>query len=167
MADLWIVDASPLIVLTKVGQAQLLESLAEQLIVPASVAAEVEAGPPADPARILLKSGFGASEVAREIPAAIRDRGLGKGETEVLALAHRQGAVAVIDDAAARRSANALGIRLIGSLGVIVRARLAGLLPGAGPVLQDLRQAGFRIDDLSIRKALQAVREPWPPDPDL
>ena len=50
------VNASPLILLAKVGQIDLLCNLTEQLVIPASVVQEIEQGPTHDPARQWLVS---------------------------------------------------------------------------------------------------------------
>ncbi|MBK8985627.1 MAG: hypothetical protein IPM39_06035 [Chloroflexi bacterium] len=50
----WVVNASPIIVLAKVGHAHLLPALADKIIVPQKVVDEINAGPSADPARLWL-----------------------------------------------------------------------------------------------------------------
>ena len=88
---------------------------------------------------------------------------LGAGESAVLshALINR-GWTAVVDDGAARRCARALAIPLLGTLGLVFRARLASLIPVAVPVLQAIQAQGFRLDDEVIRLALrQTVGESW------
>jgi predicted nucleic acid-binding protein len=111
VAERWIADASPLITLAKIGQARLLEELADELLIPAAVAEEVLAGQRGDPARVLIESGFGRRVSPRALASRVLSWGLGRGETEVLSLAaERAGAKAVIDDAAARRCADALGL---------------------------------------------------------
>lgn len=162
MDELWVTDASPVIVLAEVGQAHLLEEQASELFMPEAVAAEILAGPPADPERALLEGGFGHRTVATEIPARILEWGLGRGETEVLALARQRHATAVVDDAAARRCAAALGLQMIGTLGVVLRAKRTGRIDSAAEVIEALRRAKLRIDDQSIRIALASVGEDWP-----
>src|SRR4051812_18351102 len=67
-----------------------------------------------------------------EIPSAIADWELGPGETAVLALAHAErGALAVIDDREARRCARSLAIPLIGTLGLVLRAKQDGRIAAA------------------------------------
>lgn len=51
MSNKWVVNASPLILLAKVGHLDLLSKLAEEVIIPASVVNEVKQGPPDDPAQ--------------------------------------------------------------------------------------------------------------------
>ena len=162
MDDLWVADASPLIVLAKAGQAPLLAAPGRQLLIPEAVASEVLAGPATDPGRRLLESGFGRRVAAAEIPGRVLEWGLGRGETEVLAVAMaRPRSTAVLDDAAARRCAAALGVPVIGTLGVVVRAKRVGAIESAAVVVQALRRADFRIDDQQVRTALASVGEAW------
>lgn len=162
MDDRWVTDASPLIALAKAGHAQLLGESARQLLIPEAVVSEVLAGPATDPGRRLLESGFGRRVAAAEIPSRLLEWGLGRGETEVLALAmETAGTTAVLDDAAARRCAAALGVPVIGTLGVIVRAKHVGRIESAAAILQSLRRENFRIDDETVRTALASVGETW------
>jgi predicted nucleic acid-binding protein len=71
---------------------------------------------------------------------------LGPGELEVLALTGEcADAVAVLDDRLARRAALSLGLRLTGTLGLLLDAKRAGLIPALEPSLDDLQRLGFRI----------------------
>jgi len=71
---------------------------------------------------------------------------LGPGETEVLALAlETVDSLAIIDDGPARRMAQALGIKLTGTLGLLIDAKTAGLIPAVAPVLDQLEGLRFRI----------------------
>lgn len=58
MSEIWVVNASPLIVLAKVGRLDVLEGMA-RILVPAAVRAEILAGPVDDLARQALESGWG------------------------------------------------------------------------------------------------------------
>lgn len=162
MADRWIVDASPLIALAKVGQTSLLQELSAELLIPGAVAEEVHAGLPDDPARLLLESGLGEVISPRDISPRLSAWSLGRGETEVLALGlERQGTTVVIDDAAARRCASALHVPMIGTLGVVVRARRLGKIVSAAAVFRSLREAGFHLDERTIRRVVGGIGEHW------
>lgn len=161
MDDVWVADASPLIALAKVGHDQLLHELPDRLLIPEAVASEVLSGPPDDPGRTLLEGGFGLRVEAVTIPARLLEWGLGNGETQVVAVALETGGTAVLDDAAARRCAAALGVPMIGTLGVVVRAKRIGRIESAEAVLRALRRADFRIDEAVARRALLAVGENW------
>jgi predicted nucleic acid-binding protein len=106
----WIIDASPLILLGKAGQLDWLLQMG-RIVVPESVAAEVVAGAPDDPARRWLEAPQGAASIVRD-DAATNDLlawDLGAGEIAVIATAMANpGYEAVLDDAAARRCAMVL-----------------------------------------------------------
>jgi len=71
---------------------------------------------------------------------------LGLGETEVLALAlESSDAIVVLDDAMARRVAESLNLKLIGTLGVLLSAKRAGLIAAVAPMLDQLQALRFRI----------------------
>lgn len=160
MPDTWITDASPLIALAKVGRAQLLEDLSDELLVPEAVASEVLEGPAADPGRLLLEAGFGRRIAPRELSSRVLAWGLGRGESEVLALGLEiPDATVVVDDAAARRCAAALNLPMIGTLGIVLRAKRLGWIESASALLQSLRDVGFRVDDTTARTVLDSIGE--------
>jgi len=73
-------------------------------------------------------------------------RDLGPGETEVLMLAlESPEAVVVVDDALARHVPETLGLRLKGTLGLLLDAKRAGLIPAVGILLDQLQALRFRI----------------------
>jgi len=61
-----------------------------------------------------------------------------------------------LDDFKARKIADQLGLHVTGTIGVIVRAKLNGVIPSIKPVLQKMRETDFR---LSIEIELLASRE--------
>jgi predicted nucleic acid-binding protein len=91
-------------------------------------------------------------------------RSLGPGERSVLTWALSAGseALCVLDDAAARIEARRLGLALTGTLGVVLRAKLAGKLVAAAPLLEEAVTAGLYLDDAVLTAALAAVGESWP-----
>ncbi|REJ85553.1 MAG: DUF3368 domain-containing protein [Acidobacteria bacterium] len=69
------------------------------------------------------------------------------------------GCEAIVDDLEARRCAASLEISTTGTLGVILRARKAGLVPEARPVLQALLQQGLYLAPSLVVDALDLVGE--------
>ena len=63
----------------------------------------------------------------------------GEAEAIVLAIEHRA-ALLLVDERRARRTAAAAGIAVTGLLGVVARAKRAGMIDLAKPVLDDLIQ---------------------------
>jgi predicted nucleic acid-binding protein len=61
---------------------------------------------------------------------------LGRGEASVLALALESPyAVVILDDALGRRAAELLGVRMTGTLGLLLDAKKRGLIPHILPLL--------------------------------
>ena len=81
MAEVWVVNASPLIVLAKVGQLKLLKADDRELVIPEAVRDEVLQGPLDDPARQAIQSGFGAGSGSGALHPMELESGLGSGET--------------------------------------------------------------------------------------
>ena len=80
---------------------------------------------------------------------------LGGGESEVITVALSQpGTGTVLDDSQARKCAKLLNIPLIGSLGLILRARRENLIPLAKPAIERLISVGLYIDPKTIAEVL-------------
>jgi predicted nucleic acid-binding protein len=165
VSERWILNASPLIVLARVGQTRLFTALAERVMVPSAVAAEIDAGPDDDPARAILQARH--FEIIAAPPAApeLLNWDLGAGETAVLSVALAEpGWIAILDDAAARKCARSFSLPVKGTLAVVLLARQKGLIPSAVEVLRSIRASGFRLDDRVIEEALaRTVGERWSP----
>ncbi len=161
MTDIWVVNASPVIALAKAQHLHLLERSCRELLIPEAVATEILAGPPADPARQAVQSGWGHRVACPDIPPSLLEWGLGTGETAVLSLAAQRKLTTVIDDSAARACAKSLGIDAIGTLAVVLRAKRKAIIPSATDVLKALRAVGFYLDDEVVRAALETIGEGW------
>jgi predicted nucleic acid-binding protein len=87
VAEVWVVNASPIIVLAQADALDLLTRLAVEVVVPDAVLAEVCAGPSSDPARQALERGWGVRTAQTTVPASVLEWSLGQGESAVLATA--------------------------------------------------------------------------------
>lgn len=161
--EIWVVDSTPLIVLAKINYLFLMPRLNASLIIPQTVTDEVQAGDENDPARAALLGGWGQIIPTPPISVALAALHLDAGEEAVLAvaLAH-PGSRAVIDDGKARTAARALFVPMIGTLGIIARARAANDIPAAKPLIVALRQVGFHADDSLLTAILNRLGEDWP-----
>jgi len=65
----------------------------------------------------------------------------------------------ILDDALARQYARMLNLRLTGTLGVLLKAKKAGLLPALAPVLERLQPLRFRIDPETRQAVLRLAGE--------
>jgi predicted nucleic acid-binding protein len=67
--------------------------------------------------------------------------------------------VAVLDDGEARACAQSLSIQLIGTLGIILRARKLELVPAARPLVDRVLAVGSRLSHELLEAALKQVGE--------
>lgn len=165
MTERWVINASPLIVLARIGREDFLFSVTDHVVVPRAVALEIEAGPADDRSKQLVTAGRFRIVDTPLPPSELSAWDLGPGETAVLSLAlSEQGWTAILDDAAARRCARSFSVPLKGTLAVVILAKQRGLIPSAAEVIRSLQMAGFRLDDDTIQDALaRTVREVWMP----
>ena len=88
-----------------------------------------------------------------------RDLG-GRGEAEVIGVAlELESAIVLIDERAARIYAQARELQVRGTLGVVLHAKNRRLIERATPLLDDLRQSGFWLDEATYRKARELASE--------
>jgi predicted nucleic acid-binding protein len=142
-----ICNASPIQYLHQIDLLHILPALAHRVIIPPAVKEELSMGRSVgvnlpDPDTLdWVAIGRPASSAALPL---VTD--LGPGETEVLMLAlESPDAVVVLDDALARRVAQTLGIRLTGTLGLLLAAKRAGLIQAIRPILDQLQDLRFRL----------------------
>ena len=140
-------NTSPIQYLYQLDLLHILPSLAKQVTVPPAVTEELAQGRALgvslpDPTTLdWVTVRRPASEIALPLVTDI-----GPGETEVLMLAlESRHAVAVLDDALARRVAETLGLRLTGTLGLLIDAKHAGLIAAVAPLLDKLDSLRFRL----------------------
>ncbi len=161
MAEPAVVDASPLIFLAGAGLAELVQLAGTPVQIPRAVVEEIERFGPEDATAMAVKRLDWLVVVdSGPTPAIIERWDLGSGETSVLTWAHTHpGTTAVLDDLAARRCANSLGIPIRGTLGLILIAKRRGVIPEARPVLEQLRAAGMYLSNAVMNRALETVAE--------
>ncbi|HEX2935506.1 MAG TPA: DUF3368 domain-containing protein [Bacteroidales bacterium] len=62
----------------------------------------------------------------------------------------------IIDDYKARRIAENLHLAYTGTIGVIIKAKLLGIIPSIKPIIEKIKQTNFRI---SLEIELNALKE--------
>ena len=153
-----VADAGPLIALGRLDGLALLPGLFDQVQVPHVVLAECGARPE------LIDAQRIASAVDRKWlqpcdAPDIEATGLQAGERAAIGRALAIGAALLADDRAARRHAARRGLAVTGTLGVLVLAKRAGLLPAVKPAIEFLRAGGHYFGATSIVAALAAAGE--------
>lgn len=144
-----IVNTSPLLYLFRAGQIEILRGLYEEVLAPPAVADELLAGSRVGVVvpRLAEYPWIRAAEVrgSAVLPAIVD---LGRGEAEVIALGlERAGSLLILDDMLARRVAALNGLRVTGTLGVLLRAKQRGILSEVRPTLDRLREGGMWLSD--------------------
>ena len=126
-----IADAGPLIVLSRVGELGLLRHVFGQVCITIAVRDELLAGG-TFPGQAAIEAALAdwvdvvAVDIGLWEPA---NPDLGAGEVSSLYLAlHNQGSLLILDDAAARREADWLGLSYVGLIGVVLEARRQGYI---------------------------------------
>ena len=148
-------NSSPLIALSEIGQLDLLPQLFTSVLIPPAVAGEIAPSVPVLPTWVEVRP------VTHPLPQALRRRAFGLGEREALALSLEcRPSHVILDDLPARRLAVALGLPLIGTLGVLVAAKHARLIDLIRPQIDGLVGRTFFIGDKLYRELLEAVGEP-------
>lgn len=161
MAERPVINASPLIFLSKAGLLSLLKIMGEELVVPKAVASEIQRRGQNDPTvQALATTTWLVITETPIIPDLIQSWDLGPGESAVLAWAYAHpGAEAIVDDLAARRGAASLNVPVRGTLGLVLTAKQRGTISFARPVLEQLRQSGMYLSDRVLNQALTLIGE--------
>lgn len=158
-----IFNASPLIVLAKCGLLDRLLGLADTVVLPMQVAQEIErVNDPEDAARSWIEESARRDLIrqAPEIPSFVTAWDLGPGESAVIALGTiNPGAFVVLDDLPARRCAQALGLPLVGTLGLILMAKQQGILSSVSPALDAICASGLYISPQQLASVRQQAGE--------
>lgn len=161
MGDTAVVNASPFIFLSRANRLDLLHHICGRILIPQAVADEILLNGPEDiSAKILKNDDRFEVKPSPPIPHAIARWGLGHGESSVLALAHlTPGLLVVIDDLAGRRCALTLGMRVRGTLGIVLLAKRRGIIPSARSVMEELLGSGLYLSAAILDEALKRVAE--------
>jgi len=161
VADAAVVNASPLIFLSKAGLIDLLRVVSPQVMVPEPVAMEISRRGSDDvTAKALADTPWLISVPVTTIQPLIQSWDLGAGESAVLAYAlQNPGMIAIIDDGTGRRCAEVLGVPLSGTLGLVLLAKQRGMIPSARQVVATLKQHGMFLSEKTIDQALVLVGE--------
>jgi predicted nucleic acid-binding protein len=160
--SLWVTDSSPLIFLAKLNRLDLLRQEAQEILAPPAVLREITEQDD-EAKRQLEKAQRTWLEVrpVRDVRLlAVLKRELGDGEAEAITLAlETHAARIVLDDLDARRLADRLGLRLVGTLGLLLASKLRGEIPSLRAEIDRLRRRGFRASPALVEEILRSADE--------
>jgi len=149
----YVANSSALIVYGRIGQMGLLRAVLGRVYIPPAVRREVF-GDDVPPEWIKERA------LTQPLASRILVSRLGPGESEAIALAMEIGGTwLILDDLAARRLAESLGIPLLGSLGLLLKAKDQGLITSVAPLMEAMRCEEFRFSDEVFTGILAAAGE--------
>ena len=141
-------DTSCFIILTNIDELELLHKVYGQIITTPDIA--IEYGD-------TLPEWVQIISVTDKYKQQLLEMQIDKGESSALALALEiPGSTVILDDYKARKIAERLGITFTGTIGVIIKAKLKGIIPSIKPILEKIKQTDFY---LSAEIELQALKE--------
>jgi predicted nucleic acid-binding protein len=130
-------DTSCFILLSKIGELELLNKIYGRVMTTVDIAAEYGD---------VLPEWVDVVSVTDKYRQQILEMQIDKGESSAIALAlETPNSTVILDDYKARKIAERLGIPYTGTIGVIIKAKLTGVIPSIRPLLAKIKQTNFRI----------------------
>jgi predicted nucleic acid-binding protein len=139
MPEPMIADTSSLIALERIDLLQILCKIYKEVVIPESVIKEF--GNLSLPCLSIRKV------ESNLLKLLITDLNLGKGEADVIGLASQTGLKVIIDDSKARKVAENMGLKVTGTIGVLMKAERLGLIASAQEKVKELREKGFYVSE--------------------
>ncbi len=156
-----IINASPFILLCKSGLVELLPELFAEISMPKMVSGEITSGDYVASQKLSDYEKNWLKVLSVKIVEDVLVWNLGDGETAVLSFAFtkKSSFTALIDDRAARKCAETLGIKTLGTGGILVLAKRRGLIKNVFPELKKLQNSGLWISDEVVKTILKQANE--------
>lgn len=151
MQKVIISDTSCLILLDKIGELELLNKLFGQIVITGEVLNEFKKE---------LPDWVSIEEPTNKTYQKILEASLDKGEASGIAFAIEQtDCLLIIDDYKGRKYAEQLGIKITGTLGVIIDAKLSEYIESVKPLLDKIKKTDFRLTAELEKKTLEKSSE--------
>ncbi len=155
-------NSSPLIHLSKIGRLSLLKDFFKEIIVPEAVYREcvVEGENREDARKIAKVKWIKVLKIRDEKLKRAFMMELDEGESEVLVLALEESAdLILLDDYEARRVARSFGLKITGTIGILIRAKLEGKVESLKDEIEKLMKTGFWLNKELYEKILRNMNE--------
>ena len=151
MPKVIIADTSSLIILTKIGELDLLYKAYKRVIITHDVFLEYGEK---------LPLWIDVRQVNDHYRQQLIEMQLAKGEASAIALAlETDDALVILDDWKARKIAERLRVQFTGTIGVLIKAKHSGIITSIKPFLMKIRETNFRISDELEQIALKEANE--------
>ena len=157
-----VVNSSPIIALCSIGKLGLLKDLYGIIMIPQAVFSEVctKSDSVAKNDLEMSLDWINVVPIKSEMTKAFYKSQLHDGEVEVMILGKEMNAgLIIIDDKNAKKHAKYLGFNVAGTLGVLVAAKKAGLIPLVKPLIDKMVKEKIYLSDRVIELCLKQVGE--------
>ena len=149
MQKVIISDTSCLIILDKIGELELLQTLFGRITITNEIADEFNKE---------LPNWFSIQAPKNRMYQVILEASLDKGVASAIALAvEEKDCLLIIDDSKGRKYAEKLRINITGTLGILINAKLSGHIASVKPLLEKIKKTDFRItsdlESIILKKA--------------
>lgn len=157
-----VVNTTPLIALSRVGQLGILKKVYGEVIIPEAVYRELSIKEDSVCKRAVDSSldWIRVDKIKNQMAKSMYKTQLHDGEVEVMILAKEITAdVVIIDDANAKKHAKYLELPVTGTLGVLIKAKKEGYVGELKPILQQMVECGIYISQGLIEWCLKQTGE--------
>ena len=151
MSELVIADTSCLIVLSKIGRLHLLKDIFSKISITKEVYQEFSDA---------LPEWIQVEEIKDSERQRILELDLDKGEASSIALGlEHEESLLLIDEKKGRRIAKDLGLKVTGTLGVLIQAKINGQLDSLIDEIDKLKKVEFRMSEGLVQKILETYEK--------
>ena len=152
-----IADSSALISLAIVDKLDILEKLFSKVYVPRAVYNEISIEKKLESIKLVNYCKERVLDIESKVNFNIS---LGLGESEAIILYKEQNAHFLLcDDKKAKKFAQNFGIKVIGTLGVLLKAKEKNYIKSIAPLIEILRESPIFIDDKTVTLVLKMAGE--------
>lgn len=144
-------DTSCFIILSKIEELDLLRKIYGQVITTTEIAEEFKQ---TLPDWVIIET------VSDKYRQRILEMQIDKGESSAIALAlETPESILILDDDKARKVARNLDLTYTGTIGIIIKAKLNGIIPSIKPCLEKIKNTNFRVSVELELLALELAKE--------
>jgi predicted nucleic acid-binding protein len=153
-------NTTPIISLLKIGKLEILKDLYKEIYIPQEVFSEIEAGKHKEYYLNLLELEWIKIEQIQDRKSIAYFLDLDKGEAEAIILATESEAdLILLDESLGRFHAKHAGLRVTGTIGILVKAKKQGLISELKPLLLELKEKGVWLSESLIERILELANE--------
>ena len=153
-------NTTPIISLLKIGKLEILKDLYDEIYIPQEVFNEIEAGKHKKYYLNLLTFEWIKIEQIQDRKSIAYLLDLDKGEAEAIVLATESEAdLILLDESLGRFHAKHAGLRVTGTIGILVKAKKQGLISELKPLILELKEKGVWLSESLIERILELANE--------